>query len=80
MIPQTNVKHLMLKDEVVQAVKEKRFHIYPVETIDEGIEILTGQKAGLKQKDGAYPKGTVNYRVNQRLKEYAKVAASFGKK
>lgn len=80
MIPQTNVKHLMLKDEVVQAVKEKRFHIYPVETIDEGIEILTGQKAGLKQKDGAYPKGTVNYRVNQRLKEYAKVAANFGKK
>lgn len=79
MIPRSNVKHLMLKDEVVQAVKERRFHIYPVETIDEGIEILTGKKAGSKQKDGTYPKGTVNYKVNQKLREYAKIAASFGK-
>lgn len=79
MIPQANVKHLMLKDEVVEAVKQKRFHIYPVETVDEGIEILTGQKAGLKQPDGTYPKGTVNHKVNQRLKEYAKIAVSFGK-
>ena len=80
MIPQANVKHLMLKDEIVQAVKEKRFHIYPVETIDEGIEILTGYKAGVKQKNGKYAKGTVNYKVNQRLKKYAKIATSFGKK
>lgn len=79
MIPQANVKHLMLKDEVVEAVKQKRFHIYPVETVDEGIEILTGQKAGLRQPDGTYPKGTVNYKVNQRLKEYAKITTSFGK-
>jgi predicted ATP-dependent protease len=80
MIPQANVKHLMLKDEIVQAVKEKRFHIYPVETIDEGIEILTGYKAGVKQKNGKYAKGTVNYKVNQRLEKYAKIATSFGKK
>lgn len=79
-IPRANVKHLMLKDEVVQAVKEKKFHIYPVETIDEGIEILTLQEAGLRQPDGSYPQGSVNYKVNQKLQEYAKIVASFGKK
>jgi len=78
-IPKANVKHLMLKDEVVEAVREKKFHIYPVETIDEGIEILTAEEAGTKGKDGSYPKDTVNYRVNQKLKEYARIAANFGK-
>jgi len=79
MIPKANVKHLMLRDDVIEAVKEEKFHIYPVETIDEGIEILTGEKAGLREQDGTYPKDTVNYRVNQKLKEYAKIVASFGR-
>src|SRR5512136_3231434 len=50
-IPQSNVGNLMLKPEVVQAVKDGKFHIYPVSTIDEGIEMLTGVKAGERRKD-----------------------------
>lgn len=79
MIPRSNVLHLMLKDEVVQAVREGKFHIYPVATIDEGIELLTGVEAGKKDEAGNYPEGSVNYLVNERLKEYANVASSFGK-
>ncbi|MGE5307816.1 MAG: Lon protease family protein [Deltaproteobacteria bacterium] len=79
MIPKSNVLHLMLKDEVVQAVKEGRFHIYPVETIDQGIEILTGVEAGTPNERGDYPEGSVNFRVNQRLKDYADISAAFGK-
>jgi lon-related putative ATP-dependent protease len=70
-IPLQNVDDLMLKDEVIQAVKKKKFRIYPVETIDQGIEILTGVPAGKRQKDGTYPKGTVNYMVNKKLHEFA---------
>ncbi|MDD4938968.1 MAG: AAA family ATPase [Candidatus Omnitrophica bacterium] len=79
MIPQANVQHLMLREEVIQAVKENKFHIYPVKTINDGIEILTGKPAGVKQADGGYPEGSVNYRVNQRLNEYARIAVDFGK-
>lgn len=71
MIPHQNVKNLMLKDEVVQAVKEGKFHIYSVKTIDEGIEILTGIPAGKKDEKGNYPEGTIHYLVNKRLKELA---------
>ena len=74
MIPKSNVKHLMLKDEIVEAVRVKRFHIYPVETIEEGLEILTGITAGEPQADGKYPKGTVFYKVDERLSSYAKLA------
>jgi lon-related putative ATP-dependent protease len=71
MIPYQNVDDLMLKDEVIQAVKKKKFRIFPVETIDQGIEILTGVPAGKRQKDGTYPKGTVNYSVDKKLHEFA---------
>lgn len=70
-IPESNVQHLMLKDEVVEAVKKKRFHIWAVETVDEGIEILTGKKAGVKGKNGKYNRGTINYMVDKKLREYA---------
>lgn len=70
-IPESNVRHLMLKDEVVDAVKKKKFHIWAVSTVDEGIEILTGKKAGKKDKSGKYPRGTVNYLVDKKLKEYS---------
>ena len=69
MIPRSNVQHLMLDEEVVEAVRQGRFHIYPVSTIDEGIEILTGVNAGQLKKDGSYDPSTVNYRVNKRLVE-----------
>jgi len=76
MIPRSNVQHLMLNEEVVEAVRQGRFHIYPVGTIDEGIEILTGVKAGQLKSDGTYDAGTVNYNVNKRLAEMTKRLAA----
>jgi len=69
MIPKSNVQHLMLNEQVVEAVRQGKFHIYPVSTIDEGMEILTGVNAGQLKRDGTYDPGTVNYRVNKRLAE-----------
>jgi lon-related putative ATP-dependent protease len=77
-IPHQNVINLSLSDEVVEAVKEGKFHIYPVKTIDEGVEILTGVEAGEKQPDGSYPKGSINYLAYERLKNYAYTACKFG--
>ena len=71
MIPRQNVDDLMLKPEVVETVKVGKFHVYPIKTIDEGIEILTSVSAGQKQEDGKYPKDTVNYLVNLKLQELA---------
>jgi lon-related putative ATP-dependent protease len=68
-IPRQNVKHLMLKEEVVEAAVSGRFHLYAVSNIDEAIEILTGQPAGALQPDGTYPEGTVNAAVMKRLHE-----------
>lgn len=73
MIPVQNIDNLQLSDEVIQAVKDKKFHIYSVSTIEEGIEVLTGVPAGKKDKDGHFPAGTVNYLVYEKLKKYAKV-------
>ena len=78
-IPHQNVKNLVLNDEVIEAVKAGDFHIYPVKTIDEGIEILTGIKCGEKGEDGKYTEGTINYRVYEKLKHFAHTVASFGK-
>jgi ATP-dependent Lon protease len=71
MIPHQNVNELMLNKEVIEAVKEGKFQIYPVHTIDQGIEILTGIEAGRREKDGSYQQGTMNDRVNKKLEEYA---------
>jgi ATP-dependent Lon protease len=76
MIPHQNVMDLMLKEEIVKAVKQKRFHIYPVETIDQGIEILTGIKAGKRRKSG-YEEGTVNHLVDKKLAEYAEIGREY---
>ena len=73
MIPVQNVNNLQLSDEVVEAVKDKKFHIYAVSTIEEGIEVLTGVPAGKKDKDGKFPAGTVNHLAYEKLKKYAKV-------
>jgi predicted ATP-dependent protease len=77
MIPESNVQNLMLKEEIVDAVKAGKFHIYPAKTIDEGIEILTGVKAGIRQPDGTFEKETVNYMVDKRLKEIAERLREF---
>jgi lon-related putative ATP-dependent protease len=68
-IPKSNERNLMLKDEVIEAVQEGKFHIWSVETINQGIEILTGVPAGEQQPDGSYPEGTINYLVDKRLRE-----------
>jgi predicted ATP-dependent protease len=78
MIPAKNIEDLMLKQEIVDVVKKKKFHIYPVTTIDQGIEILTGVKAGKKTKTG-YEKGSINYLVEKKLKEYAAKMKGFAK-
>lgn len=72
MIPKQNVKNLMLKQEVIEAVKNNQFHIYSIGHVDEGIEILTGVPAGVKDENGEYPEGTINYLVTQKLKKVAK--------
>jgi hypothetical protein len=79
MIPESNVKDLMLRKDVVEAVKKGKFHVYAVKNIDEGIEILTDKKAGHQNPDSTYPKGTINYLVNQKLMELAEGLSRFEK-
>jgi lon-related putative ATP-dependent protease len=71
MIPESNVQNLMLKEAVVEAVKAGKFNIYSVKTIDEGIEVLTGTKAGQQRPEGTFEEGTVNYLVDKQLREMA---------
>jgi len=78
MIPEANVKDLMLRKDVLQAVKDGKFHIYAVKTIDQGIEILTGKEAGERGADGTYPEGTINYLVDEKLSALAKALKEFG--
>ena len=76
MIPVQNIDNLQLSDEIIEAVKNKLFHIYAISTIEEGIEILTGVPAGKKDKNGHFPSGTINDLVYQKLKMYAKINAN----
>jgi lon-related putative ATP-dependent protease len=71
MIPHQNIRNLMLRDEVVDAVRQGRFHIYAVHTVDEGMEVLTSMEAGEKREDGTYPEDSINHRVDKQLKEMA---------
>jgi lon-related putative ATP-dependent protease len=76
-VPAANTAHLMLKDEVVQAVKAGRFHVHAVQTIDEGLELLTGRPAGERGADGTFPEGTVHRLVEDRLRGYAERLKEF---
>jgi len=67
----------MLRTDVVDAVKEGEFHIYPVKTIDEGVEILTGIEAGRRLDDGSFEEGTVHFLVDQELQRLAKGLKAF---
>jgi predicted ATP-dependent protease len=71
MIPVQNVPNLVLHDEVVDAIRDGRFHLWAVRTVDEGIAILTGVPAGAADPEGEYPPDSVNGRVSRRLREYA---------
>jgi predicted ATP-dependent protease len=78
LIPQSNVVDLMLPEDVVTAVANKQFHIWPLSTVDEGIELLTGLPAGEADKEGNYPKGTVHHIVQARLLKLAQDLKAFG--
>jgi len=71
LIPASNVKHLMLRRDVVDACAAKKFHVIPIDSIDQGIEILTGVPAGEREITGRYPDGTVNHRIATRLAAFA---------
>ncbi|AXI01277.1 ATP-binding protein [Sporosarcina sp. PTS2304] len=74
LIPHQNVQNLMLRDEVIDAVRAGQFHIYKVRTIEEGIEILTGVAAGQPDQDGTYEKETVYGKVAEKLKLFMELA------
>lgn len=80
LIPKSNVQHLMLRDEVVEAVQAGKFAIYAVSDINEGIEILTGVKAGERDAEGRFPAGTINRLVEDKLQTFAEKAREFGMK
>jgi predicted ATP-dependent protease len=77
LIPSVNAEHLMLRPHVVDAVKAGEFHVYPIATIDQGIELLTGLEAGEQDADGGFPEGSVNALVAKRLDELARRAREF---
>ena len=79
LIPEANVRNLVLREEIVEAIREGKFHIYPIKTIDEGISILTGREAGEQDENGQYPEGSVNYLVDMRLRELAEEWKKRGK-
>ena len=70
LIPVANVKNLMLKREVIEAVDAGQFHIYQIKTVEEGIQILTGQTVGKPNAEGQYPEGTIYGDVQKKLKNY----------
>mgnify|MGYP001176579371 CR=1 FL=1 len=79
LIPAANVQHLMLRQDVVDAVKEGQFHIYPVEHVDQGIELLTGMPAGERDEEGRFPEGTINRLIEDRLVAIAEKRQAFAK-
>lgn len=79
LIPASNIKHLMLREDVIEAVKAGNFHIYPIEHVNQGIEVLTGMVAGEPDTHGNYPKDTFNGKVQGRLTEFAEISAQFAK-
>lgn len=79
LIPAANVKHLMLRQDVVEAVRQGQFAVYSLETIDQAIELLTGLPAGVADAEGRFPEGSVNRRVADRLEELTHIRQEYGK-
>lgn len=78
LIPAANVAHLMLRHDVVEAVRDGQFKIYPVRTIDEGIELLTGRPAGARDAQGLFSEGSVNQKVELRLILFSELVRAYG--
>nr|WP_083101380.1 ATP-binding protein [Pseudophaeobacter leonis] len=79
LIPKSNIEHLMLRSNVVEAAEAGKFRVIPVETIDQGIAILTGTEAGIRDKDGCFPEGSVNALVEDRLRGFAETRKAFAR-
>jgi len=79
LIPSANVQHLMLREDVVKACAGRRFAVYPIACIEEGVALLTGLEAGERQADGTFPPGSVNRRVEDCLRSFADIRKNFGK-
>jgi predicted ATP-dependent protease len=77
MIPESNVHNLMLREDIVEAIRKGEFNLYSVSDVDEGIELLTGIKAGRRLKDGRFEKNSINRRVQDRLEQLAKRMRAF---
>jgi lon-related putative ATP-dependent protease len=77
LIPASNIEDLMLREDVLDAVAGGNFHIWPVSRIEQGIELLTGTKAGARSSDGAFPKETVFAKVDARLREMARMMKDY---
>jgi ATP-dependent Lon protease len=77
-IPEANIPDLMLREEVVEAIKNHKFHLYPIKTVDQGMEILTGKKAGERQQNGNFEENTINDLIDQKLLEFAIKLKEFG--
>jgi predicted ATP-dependent protease len=77
LIPASNVQHLMLRQDVVEAVDAKQFHVFPIESVDQGIELLTDVEAGTLLEDGSYPEGSLNRMVAERLEQFASDVRAF---
>lgn len=78
LIPESNVQNLMLREDLVTAIEEGRFHVWPVSRIEEGIELLTGLEAGVRDESGAFPEESVFGKVESKLREFQSVLRSFG--
>lgn len=78
LIPHSNIKHLMLRKDIIEAAEQGMFHVYPVSTIDEGIEILTGVGAGVRFEHGNFPINSINERVETRLRNFAEKRIKYG--
>jgi lon-related putative ATP-dependent protease len=79
-IPASNIKHLMLRSDVVEAARAERFCIHAIENVDQAMELLTGQRAGAPGPDGAYPADSINQRVASRLAEFAEKVSAFARR
>jgi predicted ATP-dependent protease len=78
LVPASNVKHLMLRRDVVQAVEAGKFQVYGIETLDDAITLLTGVEAGQRDQQGQYPVGSINHRVQARLLELFELRQKYG--
>jgi lon-related putative ATP-dependent protease len=79
LIPVANVKHLMLRQDVVEAVEAQQFQVFPVDHVDQALSLLTGQPAGAKDDKGEFPDGSVNRKIRDRLMDFAEKRRAFGK-